>query len=232
MARGKDKGRLSPFVPLLKDIDSPAWKVLSFGARSLYVALKRRVPPQRNTGYLSYRNAAKELGYTSQRKIGEWFKELEHYGFIVLHRHGCLGVEGRGKAPQWRLTELGVAFTDERPTRDFLRWDGVLFEPKRSQRTPGSFGCPQSPALHHPVVNLVMHTTGVAPQPSPMPTTGVALEEGSAPHVVSTTAPHVVSRVHHTSLAGFYFPSAPHVVSTSDGDEHQLACRLLGALKR
>jgi hypothetical protein len=226
MPRGKDKGRLAPFVPLLKDtLDSPAWKALSFGARTLYVALKRRVPPQRNTGYLSYRNAVKELGYTSQRKIGEWFRELEHYGFIVLERHGCLGVEGKGKAPQWRLTELGVAITEERPTRDFLRWDGVLFEPKRSQRTPGSFGCTKNPAPDHPVVNLVMPTPSEALPPVPMPTPSLALQDQSASPVVSTTASYVVSGVLPTSLAGFYFSGASPVVSTLD--EHQLACRLL-----
>jgi hypothetical protein len=41
---------------------------------------------------------------------------------------GGLGVEARGKAPHWRLTEewcLGKT-----PTRDFLLWDGTVFEPK------------------------------------------------------------------------------------------------------
>ena len=37
------KERLPPFVPLLIDtLDQPAWRALSHGARSLYVALKRR----------------------------------------------------------------------------------------------------------------------------------------------------------------------------------------------
>jgi hypothetical protein len=36
MSKSKDKGRLSPFVPLLiSTLDSPAWKALSHGARSL-----------------------------------------------------------------------------------------------------------------------------------------------------------------------------------------------------
>jgi hypothetical protein len=43
MSRRQDKGRLPPFVPLIKTtIDCPAWKAMSHGARSLYVALKRR----------------------------------------------------------------------------------------------------------------------------------------------------------------------------------------------
>ena len=134
MARRSDKGRLPPFVPILKDtLDSEAWKATSFGARWLYVALKRRVPPHRNVAYLSCRNAAEDVG-ANFRRIGDWFRELEHYGFIVLERHGCLGVEGQGKAPQWRLTELGDLGTGQQPTRDFLRWDGVLFEHQRDTR--------------------------------------------------------------------------------------------------
>ena len=101
------------------------------GARSLYVALKGQSSNAGNLAYLSYRKAANELGVSNLRKIADWFRELEHYGFIVLHRHGALGVDGKGKAPQWRITEKGVAATDERPSRDYLRWDGVLFEPKR-----------------------------------------------------------------------------------------------------
>ena len=71
--------------------------------------------------------------------IARWFNELEHYGFIVLHRHGSLGVDGKGKSPHWRLTELGVTGNAssggnlEPPTSDFLRWDGTL---------PGSHGSP------------------------------------------------------------------------------------------
>ena len=43
MSRHQDKGRLAPFVPLiLTTLDSPAWKAMSHGARSLYVALRRR----------------------------------------------------------------------------------------------------------------------------------------------------------------------------------------------
>jgi hypothetical protein len=63
VSRNKDKGRLPPFVPLFKDtINCLAWKHMSFGARLLYVALKCRAPKGRNVAYLSFRNAAKELG--------------------------------------------------------------------------------------------------------------------------------------------------------------------------
>jgi hypothetical protein len=107
MSRSKHGKIDGQFVPLLHaTLDCPAWKATSHGARSLYVALKRRHPRERNTAFISHRTAQKELG-ASRRKIGEWFAELEHYGFIVMHQHGHLGVDGKGKAPHWRLTELG-----------------------------------------------------------------------------------------------------------------------------
>jgi hypothetical protein len=139
MSKNKNKDRLPPFVPLLNStLDSPAWKALSHGARSLYVALRRRVPKGRNRAYLSYRQAEAEIR-ASQRKIGGWFKELQYYGFIVLEQPGCLGLEGKGKAPHWRLTELGIsgsACVDgaktkqhiyEPPSNDFMRWNGIPF---------------------------------------------------------------------------------------------------------
>ena len=62
----RDKGRLPPFVPLLiATLDTPAWRALSHGARSLYVGLKRRYSPNsHNNGrlFLSQRDAEKELG--------------------------------------------------------------------------------------------------------------------------------------------------------------------------
>ena len=103
----KDKGRLPQFVPLLHlTIKTPAWLAMSHGAKALYIALKSHVPNQRNEAFLSHRDAAKEVG-SCRRKIAEWFLELEHYGFIVMTQPHALGVEGKGKAPHWRLTEMG-----------------------------------------------------------------------------------------------------------------------------
>ena len=76
------------FVPLLHaTLDCPAWQAASHGARSLYIALKRRHPRERNTAFISYRDGAEGVA-ASRRKIREWFAELEHYGFIVLHQPG------------------------------------------------------------------------------------------------------------------------------------------------
>src|SRR6185437_7905509 len=123
----KEKGRIEgQFVALRMEIlDSPSWRETSHGAKTLYVSLKRRVPQERNRSYLSNRLAARELK-ASRQKIREWFAELEHYGFIALAVPGCLGVDGKGKAPHWRLTELGCtsrASADglfEPGTKDYL----------------------------------------------------------------------------------------------------------------
>jgi hypothetical protein len=133
---GKSKhGRIDgQFVPVLAStMDAPAWRAMSHGARVLFVSLKRKVPRDTNRAFISYRDACKELG-SGSNKIREWFAELQHYGFIVLHHPGSLGVDGKGRAPLWRLTELGnkkgADGLPEWPTRDFLKWDGVLFDPK------------------------------------------------------------------------------------------------------
>jgi hypothetical protein len=129
------KGRLPPFVPVLKDtMKTPAWKALSHGARSLYVTLKGRYNNRlQNAVYVSTRDAEEELGQHSTRpNVMRWFRELRHYGFIVEVSPAHHGVNGHGRAPHYRLTEewyLGKA-----PTRDFLSWDGTPFTEKRKRR--------------------------------------------------------------------------------------------------
>ena len=46
---------------------------------------------------------------------------------------GCLGSEGTGKAPHWRLTECG--YMKDEPTRDFMRWDGTVFRDEQPRLT-------------------------------------------------------------------------------------------------
>jgi hypothetical protein len=125
----KDKGRLPPFVPLLKDtMRTPAWRALSHGARSLYTCLKARYNGMNhNNGriYLSQRDARKELR-SGLNEIVRWYRELQHFGFIVQTRGGTIGLNGKGTAAHWRLTELGCM--RDQPTRDFDRWDGTPFK--------------------------------------------------------------------------------------------------------
>src|SRR6516225_1406794 len=139
MSARKDKGRLPPFVPVdLEMMNSPAWRATSFGARWLYMHLKRRWSfKQKNNGriFLSHLDAVKEMGGTPD-SISRWFRELQHYGFIVMTEPGCLGVDGKGKAPRWRLTELEAyggrnGNTWMLPTKEFNRWDGTKFRDHR-----------------------------------------------------------------------------------------------------
>jgi hypothetical protein len=137
-SRNKDKGRLAPFMPLLLEtMRSPAWRAMSTGARCLYMALKSRYGlDRRNNGriFLSTRDAAEELG-SNRNAVSRWFHELEHFGFTVRTAGGCLGVDGKGKAPRWRLTELG--YMADAPTKDFLSWKGTPFRAPKKQN-PGS----------------------------------------------------------------------------------------------
>jgi hypothetical protein len=133
MSRRLAKGRISgPFVPLLKaTIETESWKALSHGARSLYVVLKARYNSKlHNAVWVSTRDAEEELGQCSNRhSIMRWFRELQHYGFIVMVSPAHHGVSGHGKAPHYRLTEEW--HLDKAPTRDFLSWDGTLFTEKK-----------------------------------------------------------------------------------------------------
>jgi hypothetical protein len=145
----KDKGRITgPFVPLLKEtLASPAWRAMSHGARSLYVALKAQYNSKlHNNGriWLSVRDAAEELG-SHRDQVARWFRELQFYGFIVMTSLGCLGVDGRGKAPHWRLTELG--YMRDVPTRDFLKWDGTRFKDRPPKPRATSAPAPRLRAL-------------------------------------------------------------------------------------
>jgi hypothetical protein len=134
----KHKNRLPPFVPLLiSTLETPAWRAMSHGAKVLYVALRRRYNNKTHNNrhiFLSQRAAAEELN-SHHNEIARWFRELRHYGFIVMTTPGVLGVEGKGKAPRWRLTELGCM--REPPTRDFARWDGSKFKDTKTKSRAG-----------------------------------------------------------------------------------------------
>jgi hypothetical protein len=132
VSKRERRERLPPFVPLLKStLASPAWRAMSHGARSLYVALKAFYNQNsHNNGkvFLSTRDAAETIG-SGTEEIVRRYRELQHYKFIVQVTGGCLGASGEGFAPHWRLTELG--YMRESPTQDFLRWDGVKFKGRR-----------------------------------------------------------------------------------------------------
>jgi hypothetical protein len=132
--KSRDGGeKLPPFVPLLHETrKSPAYRQLSFGGRALFTALSARCFKNNKHVYLSQRDAEEELGHKDRNDIANWFRELVHYGFIVQTKGASLGVDGKGKAPHWRITDMPTRNADgglDTATREFLRWDGVVFEP-------------------------------------------------------------------------------------------------------
>jgi hypothetical protein len=134
----KEKGRIGgPFIPILLNTrNSAAWRALSPYAREVYHSLRARYGFEaKNNGriYVSTRDAAEETGF-DKKTVARALRELAHYGFIVMTQPGCLGVDGDGKAPHWRLTELGCR--GEPPTRDFQNWNGERFH---EQKSPGYY---------------------------------------------------------------------------------------------
>ena len=117
-----------PFAPLqTHTTKSPAWKMLSVGARALFGELQG-LYYQNIEGYvfLSARDGAKELR-TRPNNIGRWFDELEHYGFLVMLQGPHLGSDGEGQSARYRLTDR--YFHGKPPTREFDKWSGEVFRP-------------------------------------------------------------------------------------------------------
>src|SRR5262245_58416936 len=155
-SKKRKKGHLPPFVPVIRTtLASPVWKQLSFGARCLYVVLRSYLRADNlNNGkvYRHYRGAANDLGTKSLRSVQRWFRELEHYGFIVMTTGACLGVDGDGVAAHWRLTEcpsFDAKGNHIAATRDFERWDGVLFDdPEKTESRIPKGNSPYPKGIH------------------------------------------------------------------------------------
>jgi hypothetical protein len=135
--RQYDKGRRPQFLRMyVYVIRSDAWKATSLGARALFMGLKAYYSSNfENNGhvFLSKRRAADECGL-DHSSVSRWYRELQHYGFIKQTQGSHLGLGGKGKAAKWRLTD--EPYKGEPPTNDFLRWDGVLFEPNHELQPP------------------------------------------------------------------------------------------------
>jgi hypothetical protein len=145
--QGKGKG-LPPFVPVIREaFTSPAYRAMSHGAKSLYLSLMARYSNKsENNGwiFLPTRKAAEELG-SGLEEIRNWFRELAHYGFIVMTAPGHLGSNGNGRAPRWRITALECKNVPA--TKEFLRWDGTKFQRRKrsSRKTESRVAFPSHP---------------------------------------------------------------------------------------
>jgi hypothetical protein len=153
--RYKDKGRIPGQYTAIRweILDSAAWKQMSMGARLLYIALIKPLSFNRdNNGkiFLSTRHAAEQLG-ANQDSICFWYRELEHYGFIVMTEPGSTGP--KGKAARWRVTDVGWGKLDGKsiePTKDYLKWTGEVFERRRpkSEKRPTKPHRVNGPTVH------------------------------------------------------------------------------------
>jgi hypothetical protein len=152
----KRKGKLPPFVPVIRTtMASPAWRATSFGARCLYIILCGWLGKECvNNGkiFRSYRDACTDLGTRSLNSVGRWYRELQHYGFIVQTAGAHLGVDGDGTSAHWRLTEhhsYDGRGNHVAPTRDFDRWDGALFKDSLKTESRRHDGYTPSPPQRH-----------------------------------------------------------------------------------
>jgi hypothetical protein len=205
VSRKTDKGRLPDFVPLIKStLKTPAWRAMSHGARSLYVALKVRYNTRlQNSVYMSARHGAEELG-SSKDYVARWHHELQHYGFIqvIEGKEARLGSNGEGMAARVRLTEHWYA--GRPPTRDFDRWEGTKFHyqkkkqkqkpvpqtgdtpshkvgtPKPPETTENAQGCPINWG-HKETPEPVLQTGDITSLTTPSPETGLGTASWTAP---------------------------------------------------
>jgi len=187
----RGKGRLPPFVPMVKStMGTPAWRAMSHGARSLYTALRARYNTKlQNAVYLAGRAAVQELGRHSHRDyVRRWFRELEYYGFIRMVSLPHHGLNGHGRAAHYRLTE--EPYLDRPPTRDFLNWDGTIFQEQKSPKDYQTKNISRGPYVR----SALDQTCGpVSDESAPLngtsgPDVGSMCEEDSGPDARSITS--------------------------------------------
>ena len=127
--------------------------------------------------------AAEEIG-SHHNEIARWFRELQFYGYIVMTKGSSLGVRGGGKAPHWRLTELG--YMHELPTRDFDRWNGAKFiDRKTKPRAP--FPSHTAQEMAHTQMREMAHTNRRNRDGNGAHT--ATADSAEIPHIPSSTTP-------------------------------------------
>lgn len=119
---------------------------MSGGPKAAFIVLKLNYSyDMQNAVFLSARDGAEQLG-VSKDTVGTYLRELEHYGFIAMVRGAHLSIEGKGKSALYRITDCGYA--GKPATREFEKWDGVLFDPEEQKavgKKPAHKKKPQQP---------------------------------------------------------------------------------------
>ena len=188
----KRKSRLPPFIAVLKATTAlPAWRVMSLGARLLYIELRGRLRNDfANNGkvFLSCRDAASAIG-VDPGSVVRWYAENEHYGFLRKTSEGFLGSDGHGIAAKYRFTD--VAHGTHPATRDYEKWDGELFvyKPRRGRRKKQSpVWLNHTPRMQEPHIRNGPEGTSVCMQEPHIDEPGGCMQEPHISRKASTTA--------------------------------------------
>lgn len=108
----RNEERAEHFTKMIRTtMETPAWRALSPTAQALYpwAKFEWRGPQANNNGRISLpvRVAADRLG-CGKDAVARAFHDLQAKGFLVLTKHGCMGVEGKGAPPTYEITELAM----------------------------------------------------------------------------------------------------------------------------
>jgi hypothetical protein len=105
------------------EIQSPAFRSLSIGARALLIELKTLYNGSNNGQlFLSVREAARRLN-RGKNFAAKCLRELEDRGFIRPNVVGAFNLKAgarQGRATTWILTEF--EFAGSLATKEFMRW--------------------------------------------------------------------------------------------------------------
>jgi DNA-binding MarR family transcriptional regulator len=124
MSKKKRRSKGPQFVQMFHHVmDTAAWKDLSPGAKSAYVALKRWYNGSNNgrVGFGS-RGAGEALGM-SKSSAARYLAELETHGFIVRMKDSSFNQ--KRLTIEWLLTEHRNDTNGDLPLRTFTKWTGT-----------------------------------------------------------------------------------------------------------
>lgn len=114
----------------LNMLDSPAWRVLSFSDKALYMDLRAKLRATNNGNINAAESEMVHRGWTSPGTLHKCLRVLEWMGFIEKVRQG--GIGGMSKTCNlYRFTDIpsfdhpkqGVS--GQKATNDFLKYDSL-----------------------------------------------------------------------------------------------------------
>jgi len=114
----------------LEVLDSPAWRVLGFSDKALFVDLRAKLRSTNNGNINAAESEMVHRGWTAPATLHKCLRVLEWMGFIEKVRQG--GIGGMSKTCNlYRFTDVpsfdhpkqGVSA--QKPTSDYLKYDSV-----------------------------------------------------------------------------------------------------------